>query len=240
LNLNDLPPLLVFGAHPDDIEYGCGGVVAIETKAGRKVHFVVCSLGEAGSNGTPEQRADESREAAKHLGATIEFLEFQGDAHLEMRAEHSIKLAEIIRRVRPSTLMAPTVMENQHPDHWRLGKLVRDAARIARYGGLEELRDLEPHAIEQLFFYAVTPEAVQRDTTPVFIDVSKSEVISAWTAAMEAHASQGATRNYIDLQLTRAKLLGAQAGVEYAIALYPNDPMVFSSLANAGKGARRF
>ncbi len=240
MKLNDLPPLLVFGAHPDDIEYGCGGVVAIETKAGREVHFVVCSLGEAGSNGTPEQRAEESREAAKHLGATIEFLEFQGDAHLEMRAEHSIKLAEIIRRVRPATLMAPTVMENQHPDHWRLGKLVRDAARIARYGGLQELRDWQPYAIEQLFFYAVTPEAVPRDITPVFIDVSKSEVISAWTAAMEAHASQGATRNYIDLQLTRAKLLGAQAGVEYAIALYPNDPMVFSSLAYAGKGARRF
>lgn len=232
--------LLIFGAHPDDIEYGCGAVAAIEASAGRKVHFVVCSRGEAGTNGTPEQREAESTEAAKILGASIEFLELDGDAHLEMRVAHSIKFAEIIRRVRPGTILATTCMENQHPDHSRLGQLVRDAARIARYGGMKELIELEPHAVEQLFYYAVTPDAVPRDINPIYIDVSAPDVMSAWTAAMNSHQSQSATRNYIDLQLTRARLLGAQAGVEHAIALYPNDPLVFKSLAQTGKGARQF
>lgn len=233
-------PLLAFGAHPDDIEFGCGGVILRETRTGRKVHFVVCSHGEAGTNGTPEQREIEATEAARLLGATIEFIELDGDAHLEVRAAHAITLAEIIRRIRPSTILAPTVVENQHPDHARLGKLVRDAARLSRYGGLKELSAQKTHAIEQLFFYAITPEGEPTDTTPILIDVSPSEIVSAWTAAMNAHASQASTRNYVDLQLTRARLLGTSAGIEYAIALFPNEPLVFESLAHAGKGARQF
>ena len=75
---------------------------------------------------------------------------------------------------------------------------------------------------------------------PVVIDVSAPEIISAWTAAMEAHASQMSSRNYVELQLTRARLLGARAGVEFASALFPNEPLVFESLAQAGRGARKF
>ena len=232
--------LLAFGAHPDDIEFGCGGVVALETRAGRKAHLVVCSLGEAASNGTPDQRGNESREAAAILGASIEMIELDGDAHLELRVEHSIKLAEIIRRVRPTTILAPTCMENQHPDHSRLGQIVRDAARLARYGGFKELMDFETHTIEQLLYFAVTPDAVPRDIPPILIDVSQADVVSVWTAAMNAHGSQAGTRHYLDLQLNRARLLGAKAGIEYAIELYPNDPIVFDSLAAAGRGARHF
>jgi LmbE family N-acetylglucosaminyl deacetylase len=239
-NSPELAPLLAFGAHPDDIEFGCGGVIARETLAGRKAHFVVCSRGEAGTYGTPKQRAAEAKKAATRLGATIEFLKLAGDAHLEVRAVHAIKLAEIIRRARPGVVLAPSLVENQHPDHARLGKLVRDASRLARYGGVKELRRQKPHAIEQLFFYAVTPEAEPRDISPVLIDVSVPEMISAWTAAMQAHASQTSARNYVELQLTRARLLGARAGVAYAIALFPNEPLVFESLAQAGRGARRF
>jgi len=46
-NSTDNNKLLVFGAHPDDIEFGCGGVIARESLSGRKAHFVVCSAGEA-------------------------------------------------------------------------------------------------------------------------------------------------------------------------------------------------
>lgn len=233
-------PLLVFGAHPDDIEFACGGVIAREMQTGRKIHFVICSHGEAGSHGSPKLRIAEAKKAAVILGATIEFIKLDGDAHLEIRAAHAIKLAEIVRRVRPNVLLAPSVVENQHPDHWRLGKLVRDAARLARYGGVKELRRQKPHAIEQLFFYAVTPEAEPRDITPVLIDVSASEIISTWTEAMKAHASQTSARNYIELQLTRARLHGARAGIDFASGLFPNEPLVFESLAHAGRIARKF
>jgi N-acetylglucosamine malate deacetylase 1 len=239
-NSTELTPLLAFGAHPDDIEFGCGAVIAGETLAGRKAHFVICSRGEAGSHGTPSQRTAEARKSAALLGATIEFIELDGDAHLELRAAHAIKLAQILRRVRPDIALAPSLVENQHPDHWRLGSLVRDAARIARYGGVKELRRHPSHSIKQLFFYAVTPEAEPPDISPVLIDVSTKEVIAAWTAAMEAHASQTSAINYIELQLTRARLLGARAGVAHAVALFPNEPLLIQSLAQAGQGARRF
>ena len=236
-------PLLAFGAHPDDIEFGCGGVVARETQAGRKAHFVICSRGEAGTHGTPKQRIAESKKAAAILGATIEFIELDGDAHLEIRAAHAIKLAGILRRVKPGIVLAPSLVENQHPDHAKLGRIVRDAARLARYGGLKELRPLPSHSIEQLFFYAVTPEAEPRDPAgagPVLVDVSAPEIISAWTAAMAAHQSQMRARNYIELQLTRARLLGARAGTGHAIALFPNDPLVLESLTQLNRSARRF
>lgn len=236
----ELAPLLTFGAHPDDIEFGCGGVIAGETRAGRKAHFVICSRGETGTYGTPRQRTSEAKRAAALLGATIEFIELDGDAHLEIRAAHAIKLAGIVRRVRPGIVLAPSVVENQHPDHAKLGQLVRDAARLARYGGLKELRRSPAHAIGQLLFYAVTPEAEPSDISPVLVDVSAPEIISAWTAAMAAHESQVRARNYIELQLTRARLMGARAGIGHAIALFPNDPLVIESLSQLSRSARRF
>ena len=232
--------LLAFGAHPDDIEFGGGGVIARETAAGRSAHFVVCSRGEAGTHGSPAQRTAEAKQAARLLGATIEFLKLDGDAHLEIKPAHAIKLATLIRRHRPAIILAPSLVENQHPDHFRLGRLVRDAARLARYGGLRELRSLPPHAIAHLLFYAVTPEAEPRDSAPILVDVSPPGVVAAWTESMLAHASQQQTRNYVEFQLTRATLHGHRTGTSHAIPLWPNDPLVFDSLASLGRAARRY
>jgi N-acetylglucosamine malate deacetylase 1 len=229
---------LAFGAHPDDIEFGCGGVIARETSLGRAAHFVVCSRGEAATNGTPAQRTREAKQAAALLGATIEFVDLGGDAHFEVQVKHAIKLAAIIRRVRPAILLAPSVVENQHPDHVVLGTLVRDAARLARYGGLKELRARKPHAIGQLFFYAVTPEAEPAALGRVNVDVSS--VVKTWKAAMEAHASQMRTRNYAELQLTRARLNGLRTGTEHAIPLFVSDGLVVDSLASLDRSARQF
>lgn len=213
--------------------------MAREAQAGRRIHFVVCSRGEAGTNGKPAQRSREAKAAAKILGATLEFIELDGDARLELKAAHARKLAAVIRRLQPGVVLAPTLETNQHPDHWRLGQLVRDATRLARYGGLRELKSRPPHAVGQLFFYALSPGSVPA-TTPVLIDISAPAVVEAWTKSMEAHASQMKTRNYVELQVARARVLGLDAGVAYAQALYPNDPLLFDSLAALGRGARRF
>ena len=57
---------------------------------------------------------------------------------------------------------------------------------------------------------------------------------------MAAHESQVSARNYIELQLTRSRLLGARAGIGHAITLFPNDPLVLDSLAQLTRSARRF
>jgi LmbE family N-acetylglucosaminyl deacetylase len=233
--------LLAFGAHPDDIEFGCGGVIARETQAGRTAHFVVCSRGEAGTNGTPAQRVEEATRAAALLGATVEFIELGGDAQLEANVDRRNRVAAIVRAVRPGIVLAPTTMENQHPDHAVLGGLVRDAVRLARYGGVEALRTSgEAHAIEHLLFYAITAEAEACGLSPLLVDVSAPPVLAAWRAAMEAHASQLKTRNYVELQLARARVHGLRAGVEHAIALFPSDPLLVDALSQLGKSARRF
>jgi LmbE family N-acetylglucosaminyl deacetylase len=236
----DTTPLVAFGAHPDDIEFGCGGILAAESRAGRKVHMVVCSRGEAASNGTPHQRMKESQKAAKFLGASLEFVELDGDAHLQVLPAHAIKLAKILRTLRPGVVLAPTLTENQHPDHPRLGQLVREAARLARYGGVAELKQLQSHAIGQLFFYAISPDGEPKTETPVLVGVADKKVLSAWTKAMRSHASQLKSRQYIELQLARAQVNGLRAGMSHAIAIYPNEPIVLDRLSRLGKGARKF
>ena len=237
--ITDAAPILCFGAHPDDIEFGCGGVIARETQAGRRVHFVVCSRGESGTHGTPKQRTAEAKAGAKLLGATIEFIDLGGDAHFEERVAHVITLATILRRVRPAAVLAPTPVENQHPDHAVLGKMVRDAARLARYGGVKELRRA-PHAIGALLFYAIAVEGEPVAEKPVFIDVSDPAVMKAWEQAMLAHATQAQTRRYSELQLARARVNGARCGVAAAMALFPSDPLIVQDLAAIERAARRF
>ncbi len=235
------PPsdLLAFGAHPDDIEFGCGGVVAAETQAGRKVHFVVCSQGEAATNGTPAKRMEEARQAAGLLGATIEFIHLGGDAHFEVSTAHVLQIAAIIRATRPRVVLAPTLVENQHPDHTKLGRMVREAARLARYAGVKELLALPAHSVDQLLYFAVTSGA-EPPAGRVLVDVSATKVMATWKAAMDAHATQRQTRDYSEMQLTRARLNGLEAGVAYAIALWPNDDLVVDSLDSLRRSARRF
>ena len=74
----------------------------------------------------------------------------------------------------------------------------------------------------------------------MLIDISAPEIVAAWTDAMDAHGSQTRSRNYAELQLTRARLYGLRAGIGHAIALFPNAPPVFESLAQLGRDASRF
>ena len=236
----DAGSIVVFGAHPADIEFGCGGVIANETRAGRRVHFVVCSRGESGTHGTPRQRTAEAKAGANVLGATLEFIDLGGDAHMEEKVAHTLKLAAILRRNRPAIVLAPTPVQNQHPDHAVLGKLVRDAARLARYGGVAELQRLRPHAINSLLFYAIAVEGEPAGEKPVFVDVSDPAVMKTWEQSMLAHATQAQTRRYSELQLARARVNGARCGVDAAIALFPSDPLIVQTLSTIERSARRF
>ena len=61
--------ILVFGAHPDDVELSVGGIVARQADLGHWVEICDLTAGEMGSNGTPQQRLKEGQEAAAILGA---------------------------------------------------------------------------------------------------------------------------------------------------------------------------
>lgn len=230
--------ILVVGAHPDDIEFGCGAILLKEAASGAVVHFALCSRGEAGTNGSPEQREVECRTAAELVGASIEFLDCGGDSNIESTRANAVTLARVIRQQKPDVVLAPSLVENQHPDHCAVGRAVRDAARLARYAGIEDLKGEPAHAIGSLYFYAITPGAEPGEGTPLVIDVS--DQIDSWRGVMACHASQMKTRRYLELQVSRARTLGLQAGVEYAQALWASDGLFLDSLNSAPRGVRLF
>ena len=61
--------ILAFGAHPDDVEMGCGGTIAKSTASGKTVGIIDLTRGELGTNGTPELRDIEANSASKIIGA---------------------------------------------------------------------------------------------------------------------------------------------------------------------------
>lgn len=232
--------ILALGAHPDDLEFGMGGVLLTEFDAGAEISLVLTSQGEAASHGDPEQRLAEALAAAKILGAAdrLQVLDFGGDGQQSASPAHATKIARLIREQRPSLIFAPFPAPNQHPDHAAVGQAARDACRLARYGGLPNLKDLPAHTIDSLWFYAVTPLPDLDLSGAVLIDISP--VFERWKTLMACHASQTASRRYLDLQISRARQLGLLAGCEYATALWPNDPPVLASLQPLARTARGF
>jgi bacillithiol biosynthesis deacetylase BshB1 len=227
--------ILAIGPHPDDIEFGCAPILIKEVRRGNPVKMLVLSRGEAGTAGTPEAREQESRQAAQLIGATVEFLDFGGDCHLEYSPENAFRIAAEIRTFKPEIVLAPHPQENQHPDHAAAGKLVRDACRFARYGGLKELKSMAVHRVNNLFFYNITQHLEKPD---LVIDIS--DLIHEWEAVMRCHASQVVSKGYIELQKTGARILGLTIGTEYAAGLFVNDPLRLETISDVKLTSRNF
>lgn len=227
--------ILAIGPHPDDIEFGCAPILIKEVRRGNRVHMLVLSRGEAGSAGTPEGREEESRQAARLIGAEIDFLDFGGDCHIVYKPENAFRIAAEIRKFNPEIVLAPHPQENQHPDHAAVGRLVRDACRFARYGGLNELKASPVHRIANLFFYNITQHLQKPD---IVIDIS--DLIPEWEAIMNCHESQVLSKGYIELQKTGARLLGVTIGTDYAMGLFMNDPVRLEAMSVLTLSSRNF
>lgn len=124
--------VLAVGAHPDDVELGCGGTLAMLARRGRRVGIVHLTRGEAGSRGTPAERRREAERAAEALGAVaLEILDC-GDGALRTGAAEEDELIAVLRRRRPELVLGPPP-EDRHPDHGRAHAL---AAAACYYAGL--------------------------------------------------------------------------------------------------------
>jgi len=228
--------ILAIGAHPDDLEFGCGSLLAKEARNGAQIKLLVLSKGEAGTVGTPESRAKESIAAAKLIGAEIEFLEMGGDCHIKNTSENAFTIAKYIREFKPDIILAPHTDENQHPDHAEVGKMARDAARFARYGGLKELADLPTHKITALYFYPVT----QDFAAPVDIVIDTTDAYDAWIKMINCHTTQLQNKDYESLVTARAKALGVAIGTKCAQGLWKNDPVRIEKLSDLNLSSRNY
>lgn len=228
--------ILAIGAHPDDVEFGVAGVLIKEIKAGATVKVVVCSLGEAGTNGTPESRKKEAEAAAKFIGAEIEFVSMGEDCHIVESPENTIKLASIIRSFKPNIVLTTSQTENQHPDHLAISHMTRSATRFARYGGLKELKEFPTHNIDALYYY---PSSAELDKKPDIV-INVSEEYERWCEAMKIHESQMKTKSYLNLVTTKAAALGASLGVAYATGLWVNEPVRVDHLSDLSLSSRNY
>lgn len=131
---------LVVMAHPDDVDFGAAGTVAVLTDAGARVTYCLVTDGQAGGFDLAASRDDiasirraEQTEAAKHVGVTdLVFLgnrDGQVVATLELRRQ----LARVIRQVRPTVVITQSPLLNldriyaAHPDHRATGQATLDA-----------------------------------------------------------------------------------------------------------------
>ena len=128
--------ILAFGAHPDDVEMGCGGTIAKSTSTGKKVGIVDLTRGELGTNGTVEIRNKEASEASKILGVSFRMnLEFE-DGFIFNNKESQIRIVEIIRHYKPDIVLSNTQID-RHSDHGKASDLIYDASFISGLSKLE-------------------------------------------------------------------------------------------------------
>lgn len=122
--------ILAIGAHPDDVELGCGGTLAKMISENKKVGILDLTEGELGTRGTALTRKSESEEASKILSiAYRENLKFR-DGFFKNDDIHQIELIKIIRKYKPDIVLANAV-NDRHPDHGKAAKLVYDACFLS-------------------------------------------------------------------------------------------------------------
>src|SRR3974377_2256918 len=134
--------LLAIAAHPDDVELTCGGTILkmarLGLKNGRLVYNTgirVFTQGEMGTRGTPETRAKEAAAAARFLCVSWRNTLAVPDSAVHTTRPHKLRLAEVIREVRPHTVILP-YWEARHPDHYHASALGYEGCFLA---GLKQL-----------------------------------------------------------------------------------------------------
>jgi bacillithiol biosynthesis deacetylase BshB1 len=153
VNETETVEILAVGAHPDDVELGCGGTLALLAGRGRRVGILDLTRGEAGTRGTPGTRAAEAAESARILGALFRDGLDLGDGNLRTDRAAELEVIDVIRRRRPRLVFAP-LPNDRHPDHVRAGRLVTDAAFYSGLRALETGR--APHRPQQVVYFPST------------------------------------------------------------------------------------
>ena len=181
--MSDAPKLnlLAFGAHPDDIELGCGGLLALAALRGQAAGAVDLTLGEGASRGTVEARRLEAAKSAEILGLAARENLALPDLHLADTHENRLRVADLIRKYRADLILAP-LPTDRHPDHAAASAFVTHGAFFARLPKIET--DHAPFAPTAVVYYLIHDQVA-----PSFI-VDITEVWETKRAAVAAYQSQ--------------------------------------------------
>lgn len=216
--------ILAIGAHPDDVELGCGATIAKEIASGKKVGILDLTRGELGTRGSAEIRDKESTAAAKILGVCVrENLAF-ADGFFINDKEHQLEIIKIIRKYQPEIILCNAI-DDRHIDHPKGSKLVSDACFLS---GLVKIETKVNNTIQNPWRPKQVYHYIQwKNIEPDFV-VNVSGYIDKKIEAVKAYSSQFydpnskepsspiSSKNFLDSITYRAQDLGRLVGVEYA------------------------
>lgn len=194
--------ILAIGAHPDDIEYGCGGYLLLAT--GRK-HDVYLAVMTDGSGTGHLDRVREQGKAAKCLGAKQLLWGGFRDTELEPGRQLIVAIEDVLKRVSPDLVLVNSP-QDAHQDHEALARCVVTACRY----------------VTRVFFYHdYTTLNFEPDT---FVDIGS--VLAQKKKLLACHASQVQKKNPTGLHMLEsvsslAAYYGFMAKVRYAEAFKP-------------------
>jgi bacillithiol biosynthesis deacetylase BshB1 len=211
--------ILVFGAHPDDVELGCAGTIIKEVQKGKKIGIIDLTRGELGTRGTKKTRDAETEEATNIMGVAMrENMNFK-DGFFKDDEPHKIALIKKIRKYRPKIIITNAVSD-RHPDHPRSSQITVDACFLS---GLEKI-DTEqevwrPDAIyHYIQFNNLTPDIVVDITSQMQLKLQAVKAYSTQFYNSDSKESETiiSSSEFLESVTYRAQDLGRQSNCKYA------------------------
>ncbi|WP_439152713.1 bacillithiol biosynthesis deacetylase BshB1 [Winogradskyella sp.] len=218
--------ILAIGAHPDDVELGCGATIAKEVVNGKKVGIIDLTRGELGTRGNAEIRDEEAFNSGKILGVKTRVNMRFADGFFINDKDHQLELIKMIRYYKPEIVLCNAI-EDRHIDHGKGSALVSDSCFLS---GLRKIETV--YKDDKSIQDAWRPKAVYhysqwKDIEPdVVVDVTgfmdkKMESVMAYrTQFFDPKSDEPETpissKNFTDSIKYRALNLGRLIGVEFA------------------------
>lgn len=211
--------VIAVGAHPDDVEIGCGGTVAKLVQQGYRVGIIDLTDGEPtpGSSG-PEERLAEARAAASALGVQVRLTLDLPNRKLFDSYEARVKLATEFRRYKPRLVIGlgeKTPLAS--PDHWQAMQITDAAIFYSRLTKWDvDFTNLPPHSIAAQMYYTLESHRITPLESGGQLVVDISDTLAAKLAAVRCYQTQfPAAKQYIFPRIEAiAQHLGHAAGFQ--------------------------
>ena len=215
--------ILAIGAHPDDVELGCGATIAKEIANGKIVGILDLTRGELGTRGSAEIRDVEAANAAKILGVSVRENIALADGFFVNDRESQLKIIEIIRKYQPEMVLCNAITD-RHIDHGKGSKLASDACFLSGLKKIETIVEGKPQEKwrPKTVYHYIQWQNIEPD---VVVDVSgfidkKCEAVFAYTSQFhDPNNKEGDTpissKTFKDSINYRARDLGRLIGTEY-------------------------
>ena len=230
--------ILVFGAHPDDVELGCGGTIIKEVQNGKRVGVIDLTRGELGTRGSVKIRDAESKKASQIMGISLRDNMDFSDGFFENTKKNKILLVEKIRNYQPDIVIT-NALSDRHPDHSRGAQIVIDACFLSGLSKIVTSQDVwRPQAIyHYIQFNNMQPDFV--------VDISqqfskKLKVVKSYSSQFYDPKSDEpktiiSSEDFLNSITYRAQDLGRQTNCKFAEGFISHQLSVINSFSDLNK-----